>query len=206
MPDQPRHARAATMRMLRRLIALGAASALVLAVLGPPALAASKASVAHRAAAKITRIHQTHLAKVGSDHADLGADPETGPREEEQLDLKAPGSQQAKRVPADHVPTPSGLSVTGSGGAGGFDGQTHANQRLAGTGVYTNTNFSTEPPDMALCVGNGFVVQGVNAALRVYSTTGTPLTASTALNQLFGAVPAVNRTPGCRGAVRRLHR
>ena len=49
---------------------------------------------------------------------------------------------------------------------------------------------------MGLCVGNGFVVQGVNSALRVYSPTGTPLTASTSLNQLFGAVPAVNRTPG----------
>ena len=40
---------------------------------------------------------------------------ETGPREEEEVDVKAPGSQQAKRVPAAHVPTPAGLAVTGRG-------------------------------------------------------------------------------------------
>ena len=196
MPDPSRHAPASITRTLRRLIAFGAASALVLAVLAPPAVAGSKASVAHESKAKITRVHQTHLAKTAAPADEEGADPETGPREEEELEVKAPGSQSAKRVPADHVPTPAGLPVTGAAGAAGFDGQTHADQRTAGTGIYTNTNFSTEPPDMGLCVGNGFVVQGVNAAIRVYSTSGTPLTASTALNQLFGANPAVNRTPG----------
>jgi hypothetical protein len=194
MLDLSRDASPATFRTLRRVAALGAGAALVLAVLGPPASAASKATVAHRAAAKITNVGRTHLAKLTAEEE--GADPETGPREEENVDLKAPGSQQAKRVPAHHVPTPAGLSVTGAAGAGGFDGQTHLQQRLAGTGIYTNTNFSTEPPDMGLCVGGGYVVQGVNASLRVYSTSGTPLTDPTALNQLFGATPAVNRNPG----------
>src|SRR3954470_20686395 len=130
MPDQSQHAPAATTRTLRRVLALGAASTLLLAALGPPALAASKSSVAHRTSAKITRVHQTHLAKSAPGEDD-GANPETGPRENEELDLKAPGSQQAKRVPAAHVPTPAGLAVTGAGGAAGFDGQTHADQRLA---------------------------------------------------------------------------
>jgi hypothetical protein len=198
MPDPSQHAPAATTRTLRRLIAIGAATALALAALGPPAIAASKASVAHAAKAKITRVDQTHLTKTSApvDEDEEGADLETGPREGEELELKAPGSQSAKRVPADHVPTPAGLAVTGAAGAGGFDGQTHADQRLAGTGIYTNTNFSTEPPDMGLCIGNGFVLQGVNTAVRVFSTSGTPMTASTPLNQLFGANPAVNRTPG----------
>ena len=197
MLDPSQHARAPITRTLRRLIAIGAASALVLAALGPPATARSKDSVAQTSKASITRIHQTHLAKTAPvDEDEAAADPETGPREAEELELKAPGSQSAKRVPADHVPTPAGLGVTGAAGAAGFDGQTHADQRRAGTGIYTNTNFSTEPPDMGLCVGNGFVVQGVNAALRVFSTNGTPLTASTPLNQLYGATPAVNRTPG----------
>ena len=195
MPDPSQHAPAFTTRTLRRLIAVGAASALVLAALGAPAIAASKTSVAHASKARITRVHQTHMAKTVAPNEE-GADPETGPREEEELELKAPGSQSAKRVPADHVPAPAGLAVTGAAGAGGFDGQTHRDQRLAGTGMYANTNFSTEPPDMGLCVGNGFVVQGVNTALRVYSANGTPLTASTALNQFFGATPAVNRNPG----------
>jgi hypothetical protein len=200
MPDQPQRihvARRVGSRRLRRILAVGAASTLVLAIVGPPVVTAAGPSVAHRSAARITRVHQTHLAKTALplDEAE-GADPEFGPREVEELDVKAPGSQQAKRVPASHVPTPAGLAVTGAAGAGGFDGQTHADQRFAGTGIYANTNFSTEPPDMGLCVGNGFVVQGVNASLRVFSTGGTPLTAPTALNQLFGATPAVNRTPG----------
>ncbi len=194
MLDLSQDANRATTRTLRRVLALGAAAALVLAVIGPPASAASKSTVAHRAAAKITRVHRTHLAKLTSEAE--GADPETGPREEDNVDLKAPGSQQAKRVPAHHVPTPAGLAVGGAGGATGFDGQSHRDQRFASSGdpTYDNTNFSTEPPDMGLCVGGGFVVQGVNASLRVYSTNGTPLTDPTALNQLFGATPAVNRT------------
>ena len=195
MPDlSTRALDAPRRRTVRRLIAVGAASALILAFVGPPAAAAQRTGVGHRSTARITQIHQTHLAKKTGTDLEVGADPETGPREEEQVDVKAPGSQAAKRVPADHVPAPAGLAVTGDGGARGFDGQTHADQRLAGTGIYANTNFSTEPPDMGLCVGNGFVVQGVNTSLRVYDTNGTPLTAPTALNQLFGVTPAVDRT------------
>ncbi|HEY8437434.1 MAG TPA: hypothetical protein VIK65_02370, partial [Candidatus Limnocylindrales bacterium] len=196
MPDPstrpPGHPHAHT--TLRRIFAIGVASLLAVAVVGPPAAAAtSRTGVGHRSTAKITKIHQTHLAKKGGTDLAEGADPETGPREEEDLATKTPGSQSAKRVPAAHVPTPGDLAVTGAAGATGFDGQTHADQRLAGTGAYANTNFSTEPPDHALCVGNGFVVQGVNSSVRVFSTTGTPLTASTPLNQLFGVNPAVNR-------------
>jgi hypothetical protein len=195
MPDPSHRAPSASPRFIRRLLAFGAASALVLAIAGPPAaLAASPTRVAHRSAAKITKVHVTHLPKAKGSGAQEGADLETGPREAEEVQVKAPGSQQAKRVPAAHVPTPAGLSVTGAAGATGFDGQTHLDQRTAGTGPYTNTNFSTEPPDMGLCVGNGFVVQGVNASLQVFSTSGTELTAPIALNQLFGATPAVNRT------------
>jgi hypothetical protein len=184
---------------LRRLASVFAASMLIAAVAAPATVTAANRSVAHQSRAKITKVATTHLAKqagkpVGAAEA---ADLEIGPREADaELDAKAGGSQSAKRVPADHVPSPAGLPVTGAAGATGFDGQTHLDQRTAGTGIYANTNFSTEPPDMGLCVGNGFVVQGVNTSLRVYSTNGTPLTAPTALNQLFGGVPAVNRTPG----------
>jgi hypothetical protein len=178
---------------LRRLAAIGAASLLALAVVGPPVAAAPRAGVGHRTTAKITRVHQTHMAKKTGTDLEEGADPETGPRETEDLGTKTPGSQAAKRVPAAHVPAPGDLAVTGAGGATSFDGQTHADQRLSGTGAYANSNFSTEPPDMGLCVGNGFVVQGVNTSVRVYSTSGAALTAPTPLNQLFGIAPAVNR-------------
>ena len=177
------------------MAAVSAAAALTVAIAGPPAVAAASRPIAHKSPATITKVHVGHMAKATETYEDV-ADLETGPREEEEVEVKAPGSQQAKRVPAAHVPTPAGLPVTGAGGATSFDGQTHLDQRLAGTGAYANTNFSTEPPDMGLCVGNGFVVQGVNASLRVFSTSGTPLTAPTALYQLFGKTPAVNRTAG----------
>jgi hypothetical protein len=180
----------------RRLAAAAAVAALVLGIGAPmTATAAARTSVGHASTVKITKVHQTRLAKTSGGDLAEGADPETGPREaESELDARTPGAQSAKRVPADHVPTPAGLGVTGAAGATGFDGQTHADQRLSGTGIYANTNFSTEPPDMGLCVGNGFVLQGVNTSIRVYSQSGTPLTAPTALNQLFGAVPAIDRT------------
>ncbi|MEA2605857.1 MAG: hypothetical protein QOI00_614, partial [Chloroflexota bacterium] len=155
---------------LRRLASVFAASMLIAAVAAPATATAASHSVAHQSRAKITKVAQTHLAKQAGKPVDAGAAAglETGPREADaELDAKAGGSQSAKRVPADHVPTPAGLPVTGAAGATGFDGQTHLDQRTAGTGTYANTNFSTEPPDMGLCVGNGFVVQGVNTSLRV---------------------------------------
>jgi len=76
----------------------------------------------------------------------------------------------------------------------GFDGLNHADQRLAGTGPYTNTQFSSEPPDQGLCVGNGFVVETVNTALAVYRPDGTLAAGPVALNQFFGLAPAVIRS------------
>ncbi len=174
-----------------RVLTLVASVGLLAGALGPPVLAASPSSHGHSHKATITKVGTTHMARrAGTSSAGPA---ELGPAEPE-LDAKVSGSQSAKRVPAAHVPRPSGLSVTGAGGATGFDGVSHTDQRLAGTGIYANTNFSTEPPDMALCVGNGFVVQGGNTAIQVFDTSGTPLTAPTALNQLFEAVPAVDRT------------
>eukprot|EP00271_Cylindrocystis_brebissonii_P012092 TRINITY_DN3017_c0_g1_i1.p2 TRINITY_DN3017_c0_g1~~TRINITY_DN3017_c0_g1_i1.p2 ORF type:complete len:152 (+),score=8.88 TRINITY_DN3017_c0_g1_i1:236-691(+) len=40
-----------------------------------------------------------------------------------------------------------------------FPGIDHYQQRTAGTGYYNNTQGSIEPPDMALGVGSGYVVQ-----------------------------------------------
>jgi hypothetical protein len=181
----------------RRIAAAAAAALLLVAVIGPPVTAAAGRSLGHLSSAKITKVAQSHLAKHTAGEEE-GADPETGPREEEELQVKAPGSQQAKRVPAAHVPAPAGLAVTGAAGASSFLGQTHADQRLAGTGTYANTQFSTEPPDMALCVSDQYVVQGVNASLQVFSKAGAELSDPTALNQLFAATPAVNRTPGVK--------
>lgn len=86
-----------------------------------------------------------------------------------------------------------------SGIATGFAGLTHRDQRLAGTGVFANTQFSTEPPDQGLAVGNGFVLQTVNAALAIYDQSGTLRQGPTALNQFLHLKPEVNRFTGAYG-------
>lgn len=79
-------------------------------------------------------------------------------------------------------------------GFSGFDALDHFDQRFAGTGNFTNTQFSLEPPDQGLCVGNGFVLETINTALAVYTPDGTLLAGPTALNQFFGLAPEVIRS------------
>lgn len=71
-----------------------------------------------------------------------------------------------------------------------WDGIRHRDQRLANGG----NQFSLEPPDQGLCVGNGFVLESVNDALRIYTTAGTPVTGTLALNQFYGYPPELLRT------------
>ena len=81
----------------------------------------------------------------------------------------------------------------------GFDGLTHLDQRLAGTGIYTNTQFSTEPPDQGLCVGNGYVLETVNTAFAIYDESGTLEAGPVAANQFFGLAPEFDRVNGIVG-------
>ena len=93
------------------------------------------------------------------------------------------------------VPEPAGTSTTVSNpGFSGFNGLNHRAQRNAGTGIYANTQFSLEPPDLGLAVGNGFVLEAVNTALAVYDKNGTLLKGPTALNQFFNLAPEIKRT------------
>jgi hypothetical protein len=96
------------------------------------------------------------------------------------------------RVPAEPLaavaaPTPSFR---------GFTGLTHLQQRTARNG----NQFSTEPPDQGLAVGNGFVLEAVNSALNVYDTSGIQqLPNPVALSEFFGLPPGINRTTGFNG-------
>jgi hypothetical protein len=78
----------------------------------------------------------------------------------------------------------------------GFNGLTHLDQRTARNG----NQFSTEPPDQGLAIGNGFVLEAVNSALNVYDTSGVQqLVRPVALSQFFGLPAGVNRTTGTFG-------
>jgi hypothetical protein len=92
----------------------------------------------------------------------------------------------------------------------GFSGLNHYQQRYARGG----NQFSLEPPDQGLCVGNGDVVEVVNDVFNVYGTTtgqsvlpdntATNIVASFPrnvnhaidLNSFFGYPAAINRTTG----------
>ncbi len=93
-----------------------------------------------------------------------------------------------------------------------FEGLNFYQQRYARGG----NQFSVEPPDQGLCVGNGYVLEAVNDVLNVYNTSGqSVLPDNTAtnivgglprnvdhavdLNSFYGYAPAINRSTGIRG-------
>ena len=94
----------------------------------------------------------------------------------------------------------------------GFEGLNHYQQRYARGG----NQFSLEPPDQGLCVGNGYVLEAVNDVMNVYNASGqSVLTDNTAtnivagfprnvnhavdLNSFYGYAPAINRATGVQG-------
>ena len=94
----------------------------------------------------------------------------------------------------------------------GFEGLNIYQQRYARGG----NQFTVEPPDQALCVGGGHVVEAVNTVLNVYDSTGaSQLPDNTAsnviggfprdvhhsvdLNSFYGYPAAINRTTGAYG-------
>jgi hypothetical protein len=93
----------------------------------------------------------------------------------------------------------------------GFEGLNLYQQRYARGG----NQFTVEPPDQALCAGNGYVVEAVNDVLNVFDTTGSSLLVDNTatnivsgfprdvnhavdLNSFFGYAPAIDRTTGVR--------
>ncbi|HEX7974878.1 MAG TPA: hypothetical protein VF498_10745, partial [Anaerolineales bacterium] len=116
------------------------------------------------------------------------------------IEKEIPRGQGVMNVPARKIPgipAVAGNPVTQDNpGFSGFNGVSHFDQRFAGTGDYANTQFSLEPPDQGLCVGNGFVVEPVNLAMSIYDKQGNLLAGPTALNQFFKLAPEIVRPNG----------
>jgi hypothetical protein len=97
----------------------------------------------------------------------------------------------------------SGPHVTGSTPVpatsvlAGWEGLNHFDTRFGSSAG--NDQFSTEPPDQGLSVGNGYVLESVNSVLAVYSTGGALLDGPTAINEFYGYPLAYNRTTGIAG-------
>lgn len=121
--------------------------------------------------------------------------PEFAPEERDQ------GSQEAAQfstnsVSPTGVPLVSPTPVSGSPGlTRSFQGLNAFDQRYANNG----NQFSVEPPDQALCVGNGYVLEAVNTVLRVYQPGGQAASAVTDLNTFYGYPAQIDRTTGAIG-------
>jgi len=153
------------------------------------------ALIAPRAEAQtIKRARTVNLTRLATPPATAAVGNETrrGPDANEDLKSLIRGSISSARVSSAHVPRPNDRPVTDAdAGFFGFDGLRHLDQRLADGG----NQFSIEPPDQAIAVGNGFVVEGVNLALRVRTTSGGAA-ATVSLNRFFvGDSAIVRATP-----------
>lgn len=102
------------------------------------------------------------------------------------------GANSSKAGPAKQGVPASG---SGSGLLTSFNGLTLRQQRLANGG----NQFTVEPPDQGLCVGNGNILETVNDVLNVYDFQGHSLKGVTDLNTFYGYPPAINRTTGVFG-------
>ena len=132
----------------------------------------------------------TGVIRGGSATSESGYQTQQGPTMDAHFIKQASGDNSPARVPSAFVPRPVASAITGPGANfSGFNGMTHLDQRLAGGG----NQFSLEPPDQGLGVGNGFVVEAVNLAVSVYSTSGQPLGIA-ALNGFLGLAPAIDRS------------
>jgi hypothetical protein len=94
-------------------------------------------------------------------------------------------------------PRVEGSNVVGSnpGLFVSFEALNHRDQRLANNG----NQFSIEPPDQGLCVGNGFVMETINDVIQVYDMAGNPLTEVISQNEFYRYPPAIDRTAGTFG-------
>jgi hypothetical protein len=98
--------------------------------------------------------------------------------------LQIPGNQSSAHLSADHVPRPdaNGLASANPDLALSLAGLNFEEQRSADGG----NQFTLEPPDQALCVGNGFALEAVNTVFRVRSSvTGAAVSGVAAMNPFF---------------------
>lgn len=161
-----------------------------------PASASGSSGTREISAAGVTSIHRTTTGTDGVQFPEIA----TGPADSGSVVVP-------KNPPVDRSQTRGRAGngdVSGETGRSGsikpvlsFDGLNHRAQRLANGG----NQFSLEPPDQGLCVGNGFVLETVNDVLNVYDTSGSPLLGVTDLNSFYGYPAAIIRATQTTPAV-----
>lgn len=103
---------------------------------------------------------------------------------------KPPGGGEEERMVARTAPDPTPLDLVSRPRESlHFEGLNIGDTRYANGG----NQFTSEPPDQALCVGNGFTMEGVNTAIAVFDGTGAQLAPALAINEFFGLAAEFNR-------------
>lgn len=117
--------------------------------------------------------------------------PEVGDRHEgAATTATAARGPQAPPAPLGGAAFPPSPVINGGGNAQGFNGLDLVTMEKAGTGQYAGTNnLGLEPPDQALCVGNGFVLEGVNLAFQIFNARGVAVIPPVPMSQFFQTPP-----------------
>jgi hypothetical protein len=121
-------------------------------------------------------------AAVSSGDADSG----TGDSADSGINRTLLGAKTGNGKPVSTDARPKSNVVLGTH----FEGLNLHDQRFANGG----NQFTVEPPDQALCAGNGFVLESVNDVLRIYKTDGTSATGVIDLNTFYGYPAAIVRS------------
>jgi hypothetical protein len=174
---------------MRRYLALSCAVGL--AVWASPRPRAQSTRVQRIALAATTSIRELDAMAIQQSAATAAALARQQPNQDREELRHRPGESEVER----HLATNPGPEIQASSAAranshpeleSSFDGINVRDHRTADGGQ----TFTFEPPDQGLCVGNGFVLETVNQALRVFDTSGTPLTTTISLNSFYGYPPA----------------
>jgi hypothetical protein len=175
-------------------------SASVLALLATSLIVVPAVTAAPTAENSQVRLAGTTTLKPAALDSEIRVDPDAD------LASRPPGRRVGinRRLPDATVPSSAGgpavagsVPVPATSVAAEWEGLNHFDTRFGSSAG--NDQFSTEPPDQGLCVGNGYVFESVNSVLAVYSTSGALLKGPTAINEFYGYPLAFNRTTGIAG-------
>ncbi len=166
-----------TRRTLRWLVIAGLlGSSAVVAGLPPShAAAATTAATQYSGTAGVAQPVTRHATAASSGStSSAAATRQRGARSTRTQGAAAARTAQApvasSSTTASTAPAPSCRTSTGS---------------AASTAQQTNFGAEFEPPDQGLCAGNGFVLEPVNSAYRIYHTDGSTIVGPFNVNDLF---------------------
>ncbi|MEO8252293.1 MAG: hypothetical protein ABI578_07445 [Chloroflexota bacterium] len=187
---------------VRRALLIPAVSALVFnaIALAPlaPSVALAGSTTRLISAAGTTVLRNTPTGSAAVQFPEIRGEP--GGEMNLQSDKPGKADVTNRSQSARHAGLPSALAATPAtsasiAGTPGVDttfmGLNHRDQRTANGG----NQFSLEPPDQGLCVGNGFVLETINDVMRVSNTSGTALLTED-LNTFYGYPAAFHRQAG----------